>query len=51
MAQSVDPSRVIEKLAMRIARQVVETAMSEVALEEAQDTIEMLKMASTPDAT
>lgn len=36
MAQSVDPSKVIEKLAMRIAHEIVQNVISEVALEDAK---------------
>lgn len=34
MAQQVDPTKVIEKLATRIAHEVVQNVMNEVALED-----------------
>lgn len=39
MAQSVDPQRVIQKLAMHIANEIVQNAIKEVALEDAEAVI------------
>lgn len=36
MAQSVDPQRVIQKLAMHIANDVIQNAINQVALEDAE---------------
>ena len=44
MPQSVDPNRVIQKLALRIANDAVQAAMNEVALEDANAAISQQEM-------
>lgn len=39
MAQGVDPTKVIQKLAIRMANEIIQSAANEVALEEAQAVI------------
>lgn len=46
MAHRIDPNKVIEKLAMRIAHEVLQNTMNEVALEEASATINALETAA-----
>lgn len=49
MAQSVDPQRVIQKLAMTIANSVIQDAMSQVALEDAEAVIAEQEKRLAPD--
>lgn len=49
MAQSVDPQRVIQKLAMQIANSVIQDAINQVALEDAQTTIAEQEKRLAPD--
>ena len=50
MGQAVDPSKVIQKLSLRIAHEIVQGVMNEVALEEANAIIAVQKMPAGPDA-
>lgn len=49
MAQGVDPQRVIQKLAMQIANGVIQDAMNQVALEDANAIIAEQEKRLAPD--
>lgn len=49
MAQSVDPQRVIQKLAMHIANDVIQNAINQVALEDAEALIAEQEKRLAPD--
>lgn len=48
MAQGVDPTKVIQKLAVRMANEIIQSAANEVALEEAQAVIAQLEKPTAP---
>lgn len=49
MAQGVDPSKVIQKLAVRMANEIIQSAATEVALEEAQAAIAKHETPTAPN--